>query len=151
VNVDTLTLSATPIPRTLHFSLMGARDLSVIATPPPNRQPVTTELHVFDETIVRDAIARELKRGGQAFFVHNRVSDIIEVAAMIVRLVPNARVTFAHGQMEGEELEKRMMKFVEGEFDVLVSTNIIESGLSNWSKRFLMSIGQVLYLLRYWF
>jgi len=129
VNVDTLTLSATPIPRTLHFSLMGARDLSVIATPPPNRQPVTTELHVFDEIIVRDAIARELKRGGQAFFVHNRVSDIEEVAAMILRLVPNARVTFAHGQMDGEQLEKRMMKFVEGEYDVLVSTNIIESGL----------------------
>ena len=129
VNVDTLTLSATPIPRTLHFSLMGARDLSVIATPPPNRQPVTTELHVFDEIVVRDAIARELKRGGQAFFVHNRVSDIEEMAAMILRLVPNARVTFAHGQMEGEQLEKRMMKFVEGEYDVLVSTNIIESGL----------------------
>jgi transcription-repair coupling factor (superfamily II helicase) len=129
VNVDTLTLSATPIPRTLHFSLMGARDLSVIATPPPNRQPVTTELHVFDEIIIRDAIARELKRGGQAFFVHNRVSDIEEMAAMILRLVPNARVTFAHGQMEGEQLEKRMMKFVEGEYDVLVSTNIIESGL----------------------
>jgi transcription-repair coupling factor (superfamily II helicase) len=129
VNVDTLTLSATPIPRTLHFSLMGARDLSVIATPPPNRQPVTTELHVFDEIIVRDAIARELKRGGQAFFVHNRVSDIEEIAAMILRLVPNARVTFAHGQMDGEQLEKRMMKFVEGEYDVLVSTNIIESGL----------------------
>lgn len=129
VNVDTLTLSATPIPRTLHFSLMGARDLSVIATPPPNRQPVTTELHVFDEIIVRDAIARELKRGGQAFFVHNRVSDIEEIAAMILRLVPNARVTFAHGQMDGDTLEKRMMKFVEGEYDVLVSTNIIESGL----------------------
>jgi len=129
VNVDTLTLSATPIPRTLHFSLMGARDLSVIATPPPNRQPVQTELQVFDETIVRDAIARELKRGGQAFFVHNRISDIVEMAAMIVRLVPNARVTVAHGQMEGDELEKRMMKFVEGEYDVLVSTNIIESGL----------------------
>jgi transcription-repair coupling factor (superfamily II helicase) len=129
VNVDTLTLSATPIPRTLHFSLMGARDLSVIATPPPNRQPVTTELHVFDEIVIRDAIARELKRGGQAFFVHNRVSDIEEMAAMILRLVPNARVTYAHGQMEGEQLEKRMMKFVEGEYDVLVSTNIIESGL----------------------
>ena len=129
VNVDTLTLSATPIPRTLHFSLMGARDLSVIATPPPNRQPVQTELQVFDETIVRDAIARELKRGGQAFFVHNRISDIVEMAATIVRLVPNARVTVAHGQMEGDELEKRMMKFVEGEYDVLVSTNIIESGL----------------------
>ncbi|MGI4869697.1 MAG: transcription-repair coupling factor [Janthinobacterium lividum] len=129
VNVDTLTLSATPIPRTLHFSLMGARDLSVIATPPPNRQPVQTELNVFDEILIRDAVARELKRGGQAFFVHNRISDIVEMAAMIVRLVPNARVTFAHGQLDGDELEKRMMKFVEGEFDVLVSTNIIESGL----------------------
>jgi transcription-repair coupling factor (superfamily II helicase) len=129
VNVDTLTLSATPIPRTLHFSLMGARDLSVIATPPPNRQPVQTELHVFDETIIRDAIARELKRGGQAFFVHNRITDIVEMAATIVRLVPNARVAVAHGQMEGEELEKRMMKFMEGEYDVLVATNIIESGL----------------------
>jgi len=129
VNVDTLTLSATPIPRTLHFSLMGARDLSVIATPPPNRQPVQTELHVFDETLVRDAVARELKRGGQVFFVHNRVSDIEEMAALILRLVPNARVTFAHGQMDGDSLEKRMMKFVEGEYDVLVSTNIIESGL----------------------
>jgi len=129
VNVDTLTLSATPIPRTLHFSLMGARDLSVIATPPPNRQPVQTELHVFNEILVRDAVARELKRGGQVFFVHNRVSDIEEMAAMILRLVPNARVTFAHGQMDGDSLEKRMMKFVEGEYDVLVSTNIIESGL----------------------
>jgi len=129
VNVDTLTLSATPIPRTLHFSLMGARDLSVIATPPPNRQPVQTELHVFDEILIRDAVARELKRGGQVFFVHNRVSDIEEMASMILRLVPNARITFAHGQMEGEQLERRMMKFVEGEYDVLVSTNIIESGL----------------------
>jgi transcription-repair coupling factor (superfamily II helicase) len=129
VNVDTLTLSATPIPRTLHFSLMGARDLSVIATPPPNRQPVQTELHVFDEAIIRDALARELKRGGQAFFVHNRITDIVEMAATIVRLVPNARVAVAHGQMEGEELEKRMMKFMEGEYDVLVATNIIESGL----------------------
>ncbi|MGI4833215.1 MAG: transcription-repair coupling factor [Janthinobacterium lividum] len=129
VNVDTLTLSATPIPRTLHFSLMGARDLSVIATPPPNRQPVQTELHVFDEILIRDAVARELKRGGQVFFVHNRISDIVEMAATILRLVPNARVAVAHGQMEGSELEKRMMKFVEGEYDVLVSTNIIESGL----------------------
>ena len=129
VNVDTLTLSATPIPRTLHFSLMGARDLSVIATPPPNRQPVQTELQVFDEILIRDAVARELKRGGQVFFVHNRISDIVEMAATILRLVPNARVTVAHGQMEGDELEKRMMKFVDGEYDVLVSTNIIESGL----------------------
>ena len=129
VNVDTLTLSATPIPRTLHFSLMGARDLSVIATPPPNRQPVQTELHVFDETIIRDAVARELKRGGQVFFVHNRVKDLEEQAAMILRLVPDAKITTIHGQMEGDQLEKRMMKFVEGEYDVLVSTNLIESGL----------------------
>ncbi|KUG08181.1 transcription-repair coupling factor [Solirubrum puertoriconensis] len=129
VNVDTLTLTATPIPRTLHFSLMGARDLSVISTPPPNRQPVQTELAVFDEHLVRDAIARELKRGGQVFYVHNRVKDITEQAAMIQRLVPDARITYIHGQMEGEDLEKRMMKFVEGEYDVLVSTNLIESGL----------------------
>ncbi|SES81526.1 transcription-repair coupling factor [Hymenobacter actinosclerus] len=129
VNVDTLTLSATPIPRTLHFSLMGARDLSVIATPPPNRQPVQTELHVFDELLIRDAVAREIKRGGQVFFVHNRVKDIEELAGMIVRLVPDARVTYIHGQMEGDKLEKRMMKFVDGEYDVLVSTNLIESGL----------------------
>ena len=129
VNVDTLTLSATPIPRTLHFSLMGARDLSVIATPPPNRQPVNTELHVYDEILIRDAVARELKRGGQVFFVHNRVKDIEEMAGTILRLVPDAKITFAHGQMDGEMLEKRMMKFVEGEYDVLVSTNIIESGL----------------------
>ncbi|MBO2010661.1 transcription-repair coupling factor [Hymenobacter negativus] len=129
VNVDTLTLSATPIPRTLHFSLMGARDLSVIATPPPNRQPVQTELHVFDEILIRDAVARELKRGGQVFFVHNRVKDLDEQAAMILRMVPDARITTIHGQMEGDMLEKRMMKFVEGEYDVLVSTNLIESGL----------------------
>jgi transcription-repair coupling factor (superfamily II helicase) len=129
VNVDTLTLTATPIPRTLHFSLMGARDLSVIATPPPNRQPVQTELHVFDEILIRDAVATELKRGGQVFFVHNRVKDIEEIANMILKLVPDARITYAHGQMDGETLEKRMMKFVEGEYDVLVSTNIIESGL----------------------
>ncbi|GGG08043.1 transcription-repair coupling factor [Pontibacter amylolyticus] len=128
-NVDTLTLTATPIPRTLHFSLMGARDLSVIATPPPNRQPVKTELHVFDEILIRDAVATELKRGGQVFFVHNRVKDIEEIANMILKLVPDARITFAHGQMDGETLEKRMMKFVDGEYDVLVSTNIIESGL----------------------
>ncbi|MBC6991024.1 transcription-repair coupling factor [Hymenobacter sp. BT491] len=129
VNVDTLTLSATPIPRTLHFSLMGARDLSVIATPPPNRQPVQTELHVFDELLIRDAIAREIKRGGQVFLVHNRVKDIEEMANMVLRLVPDARVTYIHGQMEGDLLEKRMMKFVDGEYDVLVSTNLIESGL----------------------
>ncbi|GAB2964000.1 transcription-repair coupling factor [Hymenobacter coalescens] len=129
VNVDTLTLTATPIPRTLHFSLMGARDLSVISTPPPNRQPVQTELAVFDEHLVRDAIARELKRGGQVFYVHNRVKDLTEQAAMIQRLVPDARITSIHGQMEGDVLEKRMMQFVEHDYDVLVSTNLIESGL----------------------
>ncbi|UII28197.1 transcription-repair coupling factor [Fulvivirga maritima] len=129
VNVDALTLTATPIPRTLHFSLMGARDLSIISTPPPNRQPVTTELHTFNEEIVRDAISYELRRGGQAFFVHNRVGDIEEVANIILRLVPDSRVGIAHGQMDGPVLEKAMMKFIAGEYDVLVSTNIIESGL----------------------
>ncbi len=129
VNVDVLTLSATPIPRTLHFSLMGARDLSIIATPPPNRQPVTTELHTFNESIIRDAVSYELKRGGQVFFVHNRVSDIESIANIIYKLVPDCRITIAHGQMEGHQLEKAMLKFVEGEYDVLVSTNIIESGL----------------------
>ncbi len=129
VNVDSLTLTATPIPRTLHFSLMGARDLSVIATPPPNRQPVTTELHVFSEVFLRDAVSYELKRGGQVFFVHNRVNDIESIANLVLRLVPDARVTVAHGQMEGAKLEKVMAGFIEGQFDVLVSTNIIESGL----------------------
>lgn len=129
VNVDVLTLTATPIPRTLHFSLMGARDLSIIATPPPNRQPVTTELHTFNEVIIRDAIRHELKRGGQVFFVHNRVSDIESVANTIYRLVPDARIGIAHGQMEGDKLEKAMVKFIDGEYEVLVSTNIIESGL----------------------
>ncbi|MGB5929390.1 MAG: TRCF domain-containing protein, partial [Cyclobacteriaceae bacterium] len=129
VNVDVLTLTATPIPRTLHFSLMGARDLSVIQTAPPNRQPVTTELHEFHEEILRDAISYELRRGGQCFFVHNRISDIENVANIILRLVPDARVAVAHGQMDGKKLEKIMLGFIEGEHDVLVSTNIIESGL----------------------
>ena len=129
VNVDVLTLTATPIPRTLHFSLMGARDLSIIATPPPNRQPVTTELHTYNEDIVRDAISTELRRGGQVFFVHNRVSDIEQVANVIFKLVPDSRIGIAHGQMEGDKLEKVMVKFIEGEYDILVSTNIIESGL----------------------
>ena len=129
VSVDVLTLTATPIPRTLHFSLMGARDLSIIATPPPNRQPVTTELHTYDETIIRDAVSRELKRGGQVFFVHNRVSDIDSIANIIYKLVPDSRIGIAHGQMEGDKLEKVMVRFIEGEYDVLVSTNIIESGL----------------------
>lgn len=129
VSVDVLTLTATPIPRTLHFSLMGARDLSIIATPPPNRQPVTTVLHSYEETIIRDAVHHELQRGGQVFFVHNRVSDIEQVANVIFKLVPDSRIGIAHGQMEGNRLEKVMVKFIEGEYDVLVSTNIIESGL----------------------
>lgn len=129
VNVDVLTLSATPIPRTLQFSLMGARDLSIIATPPPNRQPVTTEVHVFKEEIIRDAIRYELRRGGQVFFVHNRIGDIESIANIILRLVPDARIGIAHGQMEGKKLELVMTKFIEGEYDVLVSTNIIENGL----------------------
>jgi transcription-repair coupling factor (superfamily II helicase) len=129
INVDTLTLTATPIPRTLHFSLMGARDLSIIGTPPPNRQPVTTEIHIFNEEIIRDAISFELKRGGQVFFVHNRIRDIEEIANIVLRLVPEARITVAHGQMKGDQLERKMLKYIEGEYDILVSTNIIESGL----------------------
>ncbi|MEQ8907112.1 transcription-repair coupling factor [Ekhidna sp.] len=129
VNVDALTLTATPIPRTLHFSLMGARDLSIISTPPPNRRPVTTELHEFNEEVIRDAVSHEVRRGGQVFMVHNRVSDIEQVGNMIFKLVPDARIGIAHGQMEGPQLEKVMLKFIEGEYDVLVSTNIIESGL----------------------
>ncbi|MFT6970122.1 MAG: transcription-repair coupling factor (superfamily II helicase) [Roseivirga sp.] len=129
VNVDVLTLTATPIPRTLHFSLMGARDLSVIATPPPNRQPVTTEIHSFDEVLIRDSISFELRRGGQVFFVHNRIKDIEQIGNIVLKLVPDARIGIAHGQMDGSLLEKRMVKFIEGEYDVLISTNIIESGL----------------------
>jgi transcription-repair coupling factor (superfamily II helicase) len=129
VSVDVLTLTATPIPRTLHFSLMGARDLSIIATPPPNRQPVTTEVHTFDEIVIRDAVSHELRRGGQVFFVHNRISDIEQIANVIYRLVPDARIGIAHGQMDGDKLEKAMVKFIDGEYDLLVSTNIIESGL----------------------
>jgi transcription-repair coupling factor (superfamily II helicase) len=129
VNVDVLTLTATPIPRTLHFSLMGARDLSIIATPPPNRQPVTTEVQTFQEEVIRDAIAYELRRGGQVFFVHNRVGEIDSIANLIMKLVPDARVASAHGQMDGKKLEKIMVDFINHEYDVLVSTNIIESGL----------------------
>jgi transcription-repair coupling factor (superfamily II helicase) len=129
VNVDTLTLTATPIPRTLQFSLMGARDLSVINTPPPNRYPVQTELHAFGEEVIRDAIHFELSRGGQVFVVNNRVNNIQEVAGMIQRLVPDAKIAIGHGQLEGHKLEKIMFDFVEGYYDVLVATTIIESGL----------------------
>lgn len=128
-NVDTLTLTATPIPRTLQFSLMGARDLSVIATPPPNRYPVQTELHNFNEELVRDALRFEIARGGQAFFIHNKVQSINEVAGIIQRLLPEAKIAVGHGQMEGDKLEKIMLDFVEGRTDVLVATTIIESGL----------------------
>lgn len=129
VNVDTLTLTATPIPRTLQFSLMNARDLSVINTPPPNRQPIQTEVHGFNEEIIRDAIAYEISRGGQVFFINNRIQNIIEITGMLQRLCPDARILYAHGQMNGDELEEKMLAFVNGEFDVLVSTTIIESGL----------------------
>jgi len=129
INVDSLTLTATPIPRTLHFSLMGARDLSIINTPPPNRQPVVTELHVFNEKTIRDTIEYEIDRGGQVFFVHNRVKDIYEIAGMIKKLCPDARVCVGHGQLEGSELEDVMQAFIEGKYDVLVATTIIESGL----------------------
>ncbi len=129
VNVDVLTLTATPIPRTLQFSLMGARDLSIINTPPPNRQPVTTEIHSFNDTQIRDAVRFELKRGGQVFFVHNRVAEIESVANIILKVVPDARIGIAHGQMEGKQLEKVMLRFINHEYDILISTNIIESGL----------------------
>ncbi|MBX7202391.1 MAG: transcription-repair coupling factor [Bacteroidia bacterium] len=129
VNVDTLTLTATPIPRTLHFSMMGARDLSVIQTPPPNRYPVQTELHTFNEEVIKQAIDFEMQRNGQVFFVHNRVQNITEIADMIRRLCPGISVAIGHGQMDGEALEKVMYSFIEGEFDVLVATTIIESGL----------------------
>ena len=128
-NVDTLTLTATPIPRTLQFSLMGARDLSTIATPPPNRQPVETTLSPFNEEVIRDAISYELSRGGQVYFVNNRVKNIQEVAGMITRLVPDARIGIGHGQMDGKQLEDVMARFIDGAFDVLIATTIIESGI----------------------
>ncbi len=128
-NVDTLTLTATPIPRTLQFSLMAARDLSVITTPPPNRYPIETHVIRFNEEAIRDAISYEIQRGGQVFFINNRIENIKEVAGMIQRLVPGAKVGIGHGQMEGKKLEELMLAFMEGEFDVLVATTIIESGL----------------------
>lgn len=128
-NVDALTLTATPIPRTLHFSLMGARDLSIINTPPPNRQPVQTELHVFNEALIQDAVTYELDRGGQVFFIHNRIGDLLQLGGMIRKLVPYARIGVAHGQLEGDALEDVMLKFINHEYDVLVTTTIIEAGL----------------------
>ncbi len=128
-NVDTLTLTATPIPRTLQFSLMAARDLSVITTPPPNRYPIETHVVGFNEEVIRDAVSYEIERGGQVFFINNRIENIKEIAGMIQRLVPNAKVGIGHGQMDGKKLEEVMLSFMEGEFDVLVATTIIESGL----------------------
>ncbi|WP_370449485.1 transcription-repair coupling factor [Apibacter sp. HY039] len=127
--VDTLTLTATPIPRTLQFSLMAARDLSVIKTPPPNRQPVQTQLIGFNEEQIRDAVIYELDRGGQVFFINNRIENLDVLAGMIKRLVPMARIAIGHGQMDGKKLEKIMVDYMEGEYDVLLSTTIIESGL----------------------
>ena len=129
VNVDTLTLTATPIPRTLQFSLMGVRDMSILATPPVNRQPVETAVISMDQEVIRDSIAYELKRGGQVFFIHNRINELDEVASIIKRLVPDARIAIAHGQLKGDKMERIMAGFIEGEYDVLCCTTIVESGL----------------------
>lgn len=128
-NVDVLTLTATPIPRTLQFSLMAARDLSVITTPPPNRYPIESHVVRFNEATIRDAISYEIQRGGQVFFVHNRIENIREVAGLIQRLVPDAKIGVGHGQLDGKKLEELMLAFMNGAFDVLVSTTIIENGL----------------------
>ena len=129
VNVDTLTLTATPIPRTLQFSLMAARDLSVIRTPPPNRQPIHTEVRVFNEELIKDSIYYEINRGGQVFFVHNRVKSLADIASLVQRMCPDVDVAMAHGQMDPKNLEKTLLDFINRRFDVLVCTNIIETGL----------------------
>jgi transcription-repair coupling factor (superfamily II helicase) len=129
VSVDTLTLTATPIPRTLQFSLMGARDLSVIQTPPPNRYPIQTEVHTFNEEIIREAVNFELSRNGQLFFINNRIQNLPELAALITRNVPDARVCIGHGQMSPEELEKIILGFVNHDYDVLIATSIVENGI----------------------
>ena len=128
-NIDTLTLTATPIPRTLQFSLLGARDLSIINTPPPNRKPVYTEVINFNDEVITDIINSELERGGQVFFVHNRIEDILSVYDILQRLVPEAKICVAHGQMEPEMLEKRIVEFIAGEHDILLATTIIENGI----------------------
>ena len=129
VNVDTLTLTATPIPRTLQFSLMAARDLSIIRTPPPNRQPIHTERRIFNDQVIRESIYYEVNRGGQVFFVHNRVKSLPDITALITRLCPDIDIAMAHGQMESKKLEETLMNFIERKYDVLVCTNIIETGL----------------------
>ena len=128
-NVDCLTLTATPIPRTLQFSLMGARDLSIINTPPPNRQPIQTELQVFNEEVIRDAVYYEIERGGQVFFIYNRIQGLKEMTGLLQELCPDISIGYAHGQMEGHELEERIMNFIDRKYDVLVCTNIVESGV----------------------
>lgn len=128
-NVDTLTLTATPIPRTLQFSLMAARDLSVIKTPPPNRQPVDTSIIGFSEEVIRDAVSYELQRDGQVYFINNRIENLKDIAGLIQRLVPDAKVVIGHGQMEGKQLEQNVLDFMDGKYDVLVATTIIESGV----------------------
>jgi len=129
VNVDTLTMTATPIPRTLQFSLMGARDLSIINTPPPNRYPVQTEIHLFDEDVIREAIQLEMNRNGQVFFVNNRIQNIYHIESLIKKLVPGCRVAVGHGQMPPDKLEQIIVDFIDYEYDVLVTTTIIESGI----------------------
>ncbi len=129
INVDTLTLTATPIPRTLQFSLMGARDLAIINTPPPNRQPILTELHSFNEDIIREAILYEVNRDGQVFFIHNRVQNIIEIENLINKITPGVKTAIAHGKLEPAKLERVILDYIAGKYDVLVSTAIIESGL----------------------
>jgi transcription-repair coupling factor (superfamily II helicase) len=128
-SIDALTLTATPIPRTLQFSLMGARDLSIINTPPPNRQPIQTEVRVFQEDFIRDAVYFETERGGQIFFIHNRVQGLPEMANLIQGLCPDLSIGYAHGQMEGHDLEERILDFIDKKYDVLVCTNIVESGV----------------------
>ena len=128
-NVDVLTLTATPIPRTLQFSLMAARDMSVIATPPPNRYPIESEVIRFNEEFIRDSVSYEIQRGGQVFFIHNRVENITEVAGMLQRLIPDARIRIGHGQMDGKKLEENLLQFMDGGYDILVATTIIENGL----------------------
>ena len=129
INVDTLTLTATPIPRTLQFSLMGARDLSVINTPPPNRQPIITELHSFNNKIIQDAIYYEVGRNGQVFFINNRIQNIFEIETLVNKLCPEVKTVVAHGQMESQKLEKIILEFMRGDYDVLISTTIIENGV----------------------
>ncbi len=129
VNVDTLTLTATPIPRTLQFSLMAARDLSILRTAPPNRQPIQTEVRIFSEEVIREAILYEVNRGGQVFFVHNRVKSLPDMVIMLRKLCPDVDFAMAHGQMEADSLEKVLVEFIDKKHDVLVSTNIIETGL----------------------